>query len=410
MEQYQRDDGDLIIGAFRDIIVADDKKQARHDISMLAETHGSYMRVIKVDDSWRAAVSESPGYLLAECVADALSKENILYLEEYTEGRCILIVIKGGVVIEDVLVPRFDVREIAGPHFLESKFHIFTSGDVPIYKFEGVSGDDAVFAPPEDYVESRVDLGNKYRNQVALTKNAQLVDWKRARAKAFGTGISPVAIVGLLVIAAVIYMLVPKQETKTTAAPPDPLGPAYIKWSSGMSLSHAMSTVADNSLLGLSVTGWSPVRLLVSDGGQVTITVQPTHINAAITAVRDVFDGNLAPVNDTRNLDISIRSAIQQRDRSQFEIFLNETSSSDSSNFVDSVSVGPWGLNAIARPLERGIAYVGHEYIINGTITPIALKAAAKHYQSIFRTIVVRSAEYTPLDGKLQMQVVFYVK
>lgn len=411
MDTVPREDGTLIVGVYRDNVFSTERAQARQEVAQIADSHGGFMLIQKLDAGWRVAVTDSSGYLLPECLAAELSLENLFYVEQIEDDRYILVVVSGGRVLEDSIVHGDDVRSTAAAHFIEHRMNVRVSGLVPIRRFKTDSEEYSdVFTPSPDFIQSWEKLPDRYSRIVPLARSAQLQEWRKARNSALGVNLMAPAVTVVLVVAIITsYQMFGLKEPPKAGPPPDPLAVPAMKWSSGSSLSVLFRDMSSISIQALSVTGWTPSKLVREVGGYV-LSLTPLNRMASSQLVETVYPGRAQPESNARSYKISISHTPEARTRRIFESALTSSHQNDGAVLVDSI-VRAAPVNAIYIGAEAGSVYRGHQYKITGeAITPVVLHALANVFHDKYQTVAVQYAEYSPLDGKLTVDLILYTR
>lgn len=413
MHVIDRDDGPLLVDVYRDTIFASQKATARDDVERLAESQGDFMLIQKVPQGWRVAVAHQSGYLLAECLLARFRVQNLFYVEEVaTDDLCIVIVVVDGVVVEDGIVHRNDVRQTAATQFIEKRFHVRVSGTVPMREpNSGSSRSGEFFIPDASSVESWEVLPSEYRLQVPIARQALLIEWKTARNRALGFNFGAIGMVAVLVVVGVVaYQTLIPEKTNDQGPPPDPLAAAVSRWQSGPPIAVVLVDVASITERVLQMPGWYPYRVQ-REGNGYAVIVQPSDRLSKAELVATSFPGRVQAEPNSRNYRVVIDTDTTSRPRPQFEAALTGMGKESDAAIVDVLTRSGLSLSVIHGGAEMGHGYRGHQFkVLADMVTPLMLRAAAARLHDRFETASVQAMEYSPLDGKLSMDIIYYTR
>ena len=411
METIQRDDGNLLVGVFRETLFVDagNRKEARRDLERIAEEHGEYMMIRRVDTDLNLAAATTDGHLYAECLVEKFG-ENFAYVEEYGENRAIMVVVLGGVVRADDVVSFDDLKNDLLTFFSEHKLDVRISGNVPIRN--GDAGESfETFVPPPDNVNSWETVEANFRNSVPLTPKARLLPWREARTKALGSPVKRlVAIAATLgAVAVMVVLLYPKPEPPKQAEgpPPDPLAAPYAVWSSKLSLGDALQVASQVSWFVKKPNGWRAKTIKVGTRNTLVVIEQATPF-ASLTAAANDFGATGVPTGGSKEMTVEYPVTSATRPRHRFDSVLAESAALRA--FVDDVNYSSWGLVATVQAVSKGVGYASANVSLKGKVPAVIMEAAARDFQFRFPNTAVEALEYDPATASLNMTVTVFTR
>lgn len=420
MEYFQRDDGTVIVGVQRESIFTLRRGEARREIEHFVERdvaddmgkgaeRYALLSPLPGDDGWSVALASTEGYLLAECLA-AQFGDNFAYVEDIGSHRCILIVVIKGAVVADMAIGQDELKTDLATHFLDHKLHLRVAGDLPV----GVANEDGnpdFYVPPDDALHSFERLELDYRLHVPLHARAKLLPWKQACNKAIGstwrrplTAAAVIAAVSILAI-----QLWPSDEPKKAAnePPPDPLAVPYGQWSARALLGEGLQITSTLSLIGQRPPGWRP-KLVKVDGGQASLLIEPDYELATFQSATRVLGESVAPVNGTRNAQVSYPLSFTSRDRARFERVLGH--GRDPKQVVDYLNQAMWGFKAAVQSASQGIGYRTTQISIQGEVPELVLRNASQVLSELLPNATIESLEYDPSSTKLTLLITLFTR
>lgn len=412
MEIIQRDDGNLLVGIFRETLFAGSGslKGVRRDIESIAEEHGEYMVIRRVDSDLNlAATTTSEGYLYAECLMDKFG-ENFVYVEEYSENRAILVVVLGGVSRIDDIVNFDDIKNDLLTIFTEHKLDVRVSGNVPL---RNTGGDDNldIFSPPPDNVTSWEVVEKNLRNSIALSPKARLLPWREARNKAFGSHakkfVAMAAVVSVLAVLVLVFYPKPEATKQAEGPPPDPLAAPYASWSTKLSMGDALQVASQVSWFVKKPNGWRAKTIKVGARNTLVVIEQTTPL-ASLTAAAVDFGATGVPTGGSKEMTVEYPVTSDTRPRHRFDSVLSGAAALRI--FVDEVNYSPWGLVATVQTVSKGVGYASANVSLNGKVPAVIMEAAARDFQSRFPNTAVEAFEYDTATASLNMTVTVFTR
>lgn len=421
MEVIQRGEDKLLVGVVRESIFTTAKAQARTDLERMAESHGQFMLVRRDKLGATVAIAEMEGFLLAECLIPEFGN-NFIYVEEYSEGRVILVGVVSGVVRADTIVAADDLRSDMSSLFLLEpdehrgdaplKFDIRTSGNVPLLRHGAVDEEQVAFyAPPADRISTWEEMDPEYRLRVPLLPSAKLKPWKQARTQAFSHPVAgPFAAAAAIgVVAIAVSMFWPKQEAvkQADAPPPDPLAPVYQAWSSKMPVGDAIRATTEISWYTKKPLGWR-VKTIKLSGNGASVTLEQALPEASLKSAQVVFDAQGIPTGGSKELNVVYPLRIAGRDRPTFERNLDAVR--DIRREIDRLHQDPWGLNVVVQSMSMGTGFRQTAISLKGYVPEVVMEEIAKVLRSRYPNSATEALEYDPSKQNLSLTFTLYTR
>lgn len=420
METIQREDGNLLVGVFRETLFvgSGNLKGARRDLEQIAEEHGEYMLIRRVDTDINLAAATADSYLYAECLIEKFGN-NFVYVEEYTENRAILVVVLDGVVRDDKIVAFDDLKDDLLTFFSEHTLDVRVSGNVPMHQGSGDGNDNIAppanqfdtFSLPEKSVKSWETVEATLRNTIALFPKARLLPWREARNKALGSPIKKVFTIAasLAAVAVLVVSFYPKPEPpkQVEGPPPDPLAVPYAAWSSKLSMADALKVAAQVSWFSKKPNGWRAKTIKIGPRNTLVVIEQTSTFASLSAAARD-FGATSIPTGGAKEITVEYPVTSTQRPRHRFDSVLANAPALRS--IVDDMNYSHWGMVATVQAISKGVGYSTANVSLKGKVPVVIMEAAAKDFESRFPNTAVEAFDYDPATTSLNMTVTVFTR
>lgn len=411
METIQREDGNLLVGVFRETLFVDsgNLKEVRRDLERIAEEHGEYMLVRRVDTDINLAAATTDSYLYAECLAERFG-DNFVYVEEYTENRAILVVVLDGVVRDDKISAFDDLKDDLLTFFSEHTLDVRVSGNVPLRQV--TEGEDLdTFSPPEKSVKSWETVEAKFRNTIAFSKNARLLPWREARNKALGSPIKKMLAIAasFAVVAVLIVSFYPKPEPpkQVEGPPPDPLAAPYAAWASKLSMGDVLKVASQVAWFSKKPNGWRAKAIKVGPRNTLVVIEQTSSFASLSAAARD-FGATGVPTGGSKEMTVEYPVTSTSRPRQRFDSVL--ANAQPLRALVDDLNYSHWGLVATVQAVSKGVGYSAANVSLKGKVPAVIMEAAAKDFELRFPNTAVDAFEYDPATTSINMTVTVFTR
>lgn len=395
MEAFDRPEGKLLVGVFRESIFTTVPAQVARSLNQFS-ARGDFMLLVREKDHYRVAVSDTPGFLLAESLRAHFEVENLVYVENLDGQRVILVIITGCTVTADAIVLADDLAEEVSQYVVDEQFHFRLSGSVRLER-------------QAEQVLTWQELEPHFSSNVTLVPAAELHTLRKARELALGHSSSLGVIAAAVAIGAigVVWALL------TPSTPPvqvtvDPLALAYQGWSSELPVEEGIRSIAQYSLSARSSPGWVVQSVKVEQGAAAVI-MMPSSSLASIKKASDYFRHAATPVPGTGDYAVRLPMSVAPRARHQFDAILGNPKLTVAQT-VDLLNRGPWGFMAAVKQVDDGIGYKRVTVSVEARTNEHVLLRAMTAIGPQLRHGTVQTLEFKPIEGRLTADLQFYVR
>lgn len=208
--------------AYRELLSGHKKSQLAHDIRLLAEQQGQYIRLFsRGQHQYEAVLSREPGYLLGETIWHFFSEpENLIYCEALPDSaHVLLVVVRASSVYMDAKLLATNLQSELLPLMTDDiSYRIITVGNVPLRKAESFG----TFRFPSDLIERFETLKEPIFMNLPALKSLQVQPLPLALKAEHLTGGLPVPVIALFVLGIMVgagWLLIPRSEPMVVQRP-----------------------------------------------------------------------------------------------------------------------------------------------------------------------------------------------
>lgn len=395
MEAFDRPEGKLLVGVYRESIFTTVPAQIARSLNQFS-ARGDFMLLVKDKDHYRVAVSDTPGFLLAESLSAHFDVENLVYVENLDGQRVILVIITGGTVTADTIVLADELADEVSQYVVDEQFHFRLSGGVRLDR-------------QAEQVLTWQELEPHFSSTVALAPVAELHTLKKARELAMGRSSSVGALAVAVAVATVGFawmVVVPSEPPAQVVV--DPLALAYQGWSSELPVEEGIRSIARYSLSARSSPGWI-VQSVKLEQGAAAVTMTPASSLASIQKATDYFKHAATPIPGTGEYGVRLPMAAVPRARQEFDAILGNQKLTVAQT-VDLLNRGPWGFMAAVKQVDDGIGYKRFTVSVEARTNEHVLLRAMIAIGPQLRHGTVQMLEFKPIEGRLTADLQFYVR